>query len=779
MSSTRKLSITLFAAASSLSAASDSKALSNYGFGGPEVIKLDWATRSMNVRDFNADGLNDIAVVNNDQSKIEILYRIDETTAAVTADAKKQVSDNRWEPLLEDASYRREAVAVGFPVFDMVVGDLNSDGLTDLIYTAREVPVTVRYQSKDGQWNQSDEFDGFEPVGWTDSMVVADVDGNGHEDLLIIASDALRVFRQNTAGELQEPELFHVSGNNPYNMMLHDVTEDGLLDILYLSSSGKQSLALRAQLPDGGFGPERRFIFDRPVRRIVALPRSEEAEAQTFAAIDTRTGLLEFFQIKPAAQSVSTSSYTTIQPEVFPIFKKGRLPTRYVQADLNADSSDDLIVSNPSSSELVVFMGQPNGFESPQNFPTFSDISSMTSGHFFVGAGDSVVVLSEAEKALGASQLDARGRMSFPLSIILPDEAQPLVSGAADLDGDGLDELVLFVTEDSDGYLMVLEPEDRTEPSSDWEVRERIALRDMRRKPNAMKFIDVLGEERMAVMLFVPREAPLIFASRAGKPFSLEEHAKDSPVRQSLLKDILPAQIATIDIDSDGVKELVVGRAGYARALRFSGGQIEMVDQFNARRGDDLVSAVVPITQDGAVEQLMLYVESQGELQLLDRDADGVFRYAKTNTVGTIELIDWFGQNAAQSASDLLFVGEGRFWRLPARGQSWDYVPRGRFETELDDVHYSHLMASDFAGDGELDLIAVDGQNHVVEIVSGQQGQWQSRIYWEVFGQNMHYQGRTGGNLEPRQIVIADFNGSGRDDFAFLVHDRILVYPQQ
>jgi hypothetical protein len=48
-----------------------------------------------------------------------------------------------------------------------------------------------------------------------------------------------------------------------------------------------------------------------------------------------------------------------------------------------------------------------------------------------------------------------------------------------------------------------------------------------------------------------------------------------------------------------------------------------------------------------------------------------------------------------------------------------------------------------------------------------------------VFEQNLHYQGRTGSNVEPREVVIADLTGDGKLDFALLVHDRILFYPQE
>ncbi len=89
------------------------------------------------------------------------------------------------------------------------------------------------------------------------------------------------------------------------------------------------------------------------------------------------------------------------------------------------------------------------------------------------------------------------------------------------------------------------------------------------------------------------------------------------------------------------------------------------------------------------------------------------------------------------------------------------------------------MEGADFDRDGRLDLVAVDGKSHVVEVLVQSESSWGSRMFWEVFEQNMHYQGRTGGNIEPRQVVLADLTGDGKLDFAFLVHDRILFYPQK
>ena len=101
------------------------------------------------------------------------------------------------------------------------------------------------------------------------------------------------------------------------------------------------------------------------------------------------------------------------------------------------------------------------------------------------------------------------------------------------------------------------------------------------------------------------------------------------------------------------------------------------------------------------------------------------------------------------------------------------------YETDLEAVHYSYVEGADFDQDGSVDLIAVDGQSHVVEFLVQKESKWESRMFWEVFEQNMHYQGRTGSTVEPREVVIGDFTGDGKLDFALLVHDRILFYPQE
>jgi hypothetical protein len=49
---------------------------------------------------------------------------------------------------------------------------------------------------------------------------------------------------------------------------------------------------------------------------------------------------------------------------------------------------------------------------------------------------------------------------------------------------------------------------------------------------------------------------------------------------------------------------------------------------------------------------------------------------------------------------------------------------------------------------------------------------------WQVFEERT-FRGRRNDIPEPREAFIGDFTGDNRSDLAVLVHDRILLYPQE
>ncbi|NBB80769.1 MAG: hypothetical protein GVY36_15195 [Verrucomicrobia bacterium] len=741
------------------------------------MIKLDWSTRALQVEDLDGDGLDDLAVINNDTAQIELLYQND---GGVPSEAGQQrLQRDRWDPVLEDGDLKSTKITVGVPLFDLGVGDLNNDGRPDLAYTSRSVPLTVRYQDAEGQWLETQEFDGFEALGWQGTLKLADLNGDGLSQIVLLSGDALRIFSQDADGRLLEPDVYFVTGENPFNLIIADVTGDGLDEICYITKEGKQAFVMREQLADGGFGGERRFVLDRPVRMVAPMLTSGRG-ASRFVSVDSRSGSLEFFEIESVQNGDDKRALEGVQPIIYPLFKETNAGARYGFADLDGDGEPDLQVANPAGSEVIVFLKNDGRYEASKRFPSFSAISSLAGGRFFQADFEGVVALSREEGTLGYSEFDARQRLSFPRQLNIAG-GDPLVCQAVDLDADGFDELALLLEDAGDRHLVIAQPEDRSDPASAWELIREIPVESPRRQPDAMQVVDIFGDRGPGLMLFVPREAPVFLAPVAGgAPYELEPVGEDSSVRKSLLQGILPAQVSEIDVDGDGSPELVAARTGFARAIRFSDDQLEMVDQFNARRSGDELSAVIPNVADGMLEGLVFYVEKAGELQFLSRDADGVLRYRRSEQVGPITLSGWmeFAGAAPADAAHLLY-GEDRFWYFAPEAAGWKRAVGDNYETELEDVFFSHVVSADFDRDGLLELIAVDGNENVVEILGRDADGWKSLMYWEIFDQNMHYQGRTGAKLEPRETIRADLNGDGKLDFGFLIHDRILYYPQE
>lgn len=745
-------------------------------FGGPNILKLDWATRALESIDIDGDERKDLAVINNDTTRIDLL--IQSNAMDLQSNAKLALDTDRWKPVFEDAHYRKESISVGFPIFDLGAGDFNGDGLVDFAYTAREYALTVRFQGEGLDFSEFIVFEGFEALGWVETIEVVDLQGDGSREIVVLSENGFRIFDGFETNEVVEPELFRLTGENPFNLIVTDVTGDALLDVLYVSSSGKQALVLREQLKDGGFGPERRFILDRSVRSIRILPDADSESVQ-FCAVDSRSGGLEFFSIEAETirdeQSLAVSNG---QPMIYPMFDSGRGAASYTNGDLNRDGITDLIVSNPSAAEMYAFFGEVSGFGQPMSFPSFVGVSSLTEGRFYEDGFSGLIAVSPEEKLVGFSEMAVNGRLTFPRGI-LSFVSDPLVAVSSDLDTNGLDELLLVVEEEGDYFILVCGPVDRSDRHSDWTVISKTELEGVRRKPTGVRELAVFPDKESGFLIFVAREAPLFLRSDSEDSLKLVEVGTDSALRSGLLKGLKGAEVSVFDLDENGQNELVVGRKGFARALRFDGTELVLVDQLNARRDDDLIEAVIPIT-NGTRKQVLFYVRSSNEFQLLEKDDAGVFRYQASIEVGPIDLIEWFHLGTEHSVGPVVLAGENRFWTLPMIGSQYLRKKKGSYETSIEDVFFSDVSSGDFDGDGVAEVIGIDGTNHVTELISWQKNsEWKGFSFWAIFEQNMHFQGRTGAASEPREVVVDDFNGDGRLDFSFLIHDRILFYPQE
>ncbi len=739
---------------------------------GPEVTKIDWNTRSLIYNDFDNDGLIDMAVINNDIAKINILYQ--RNPKSNQSNPRRSIKVNRWDPVLEDSRFVKDSVVTGAYLLALNSGDLNNDGLVDLVYTTNTEPLVVRYQSKDKNWSDQWTYDYLKPQQWVSTLQVRDLNNDNRDDLVVLAARKILVFFQNDAGLLLEPKTYLTAEKNTRGLQLSDLNNDGKLDIHYIVSNSENSLRVRFQDNiDGKFGPEHMFPVNIGSANIAPQLNAAKNNSK-FVYIDVKTRMLEFFSLNHEYGQLE--KLEDLHPQTYATNNSNNSSAKYTSGDFNNDKRLDILVGDSDTAEFLLYLQNKSGdFEEPITFPTFDDLSGLAAGDFKGKGITEIIVVSKDEGILGQTKLNKNGRISFPK--IIPTDGKPYIVAADNLDDDKNTELILFEKNENKYNLTIV----RWDNDLDFWTYKSIPVNNIKRDPETILTLNLNNDHYLDILLIIPREPARLFVNDTDGNFS--EVAVDSVIRKSMLTNINPSRIGTGDLDNDGFKELIISQEGYARSLKLNDDNVlEIIDQFNARQNDDDIFCplVFDIDSDNSPD-LIFYNKNNFELQLLQKDKNDVFRYIKSIEVGEIDLTNSTVTSIYKNnLNRLFFFGKNRFWVVPLDKKGWAINSLGNYETDLKNVIYTGLETADMNNDGVLDILVIDAQNHILEILNQvDDNTWNSVLHFTVFDENIHFQGRRGSPLEPREMIVADLTGDNKTDIALLIHDRILLYYQE
>jgi len=231
---------------------------------------------------------------------------------------------------------------------------------------------------------------------------------------------------------------------------------------------------------------------------------------------------------------------------------------------------------------------------------------------------------------------------------------------------------------------------------------------------------------------------------------------------------------------------LLVARGEFARSLYFDSDQgWQVIDQYQTgdSRRQMRVAAALPAAAGGA-PTIVAYDDVSGTLFFLDPQADGTYRMSREIDVGTAKVHKILtGRFRGGSTSDLVLCAERELICLRTDAQ-WELRQVAGFEPSIEGGALGPFAVGDVNSDVIPDFVVCEqGRYHLQVLSFDASARLVDACKFRVFEAHPHsaadrQQGRASNSGEPRHVLIRDVTGDGRNDLVLLVHDRIIIYPQ-
>ena len=619
----------------------------------------------------------------------------------------------------------------------------------------------------------------------------ANLNNDGKSDLAIASRDAVYIVLQKADGSLAEPVKYPAAAQI-LGIETGDLNGDGINDLVLITNDSEKPFHVRFGLKTGQLGPEVQFSLEKPWA--LELANIDGAAGDEILTVDSVSGRLSCYKFTTENQKDAD------WPILFYPLAAGQENTKrdLVVGDFNGDGLPDVVISEPDAAELIFYKQTPGiGLTEPVKFPAFSGIESMSAADIDGDSKTELAVLSVSEKVIGLSRLE-NDRLSFPKPVNLTGE--PLAMELADVYRDGSIDCVYISKDANDARSLriihnIAAIGGLAQPDAAEQVGETapaVKLNKLTANPDGLKVIDVDQDGLNDILIFVKYESPILVRQVRKGIFEVI----DSPKAQaSLIKDASMRSIAVADVDKNGGEELLLAQNNFARSLVFAEGKNwSIIDQYNAKSTENKISAVAAFDIDGPNQPskpAILLLDGQKEqLQILRAGNDKTYRLEKELDVGKWDAAEHLKMlfaplTGSGTKSILLFDGEKFALITPPTGGNTQ--PRLEqlfsYETKIKDGVYGNLTVGDINFDGRPDIVMVDYKGNHIEILTlNPQGKPVPVMRFKIFEEKTYREreGKGGSktSVEPRELKVADVTGDGKNDLVTVIHDRIIIYPQ-
>jgi hypothetical protein len=757
-----------------------------FGFTGPEIFPIDSQITQLHVADLDGDGLNDLIVVNNARAKINLLYN--QTGKTNVANALKPTGRRELNELPADSRFRIESIASEKRISGLVVADLNGDGRPDIAYYGEPKELVVLYNQGSNTWSAPKRWPIEDGQLTANALTSGDLNGDGRTDLVLLAENHVYLLAQKADHTFDEPVKIPFSGAIKSTQVV-DINGDGRNDLLLVNWEDHNPFRFRLQNAGGQLGPENYFSYP-PIRSYWAdnLEITNKTQIITISLNSGRAQVSEFTR-KPA-ESLS-GSLRQGQLQVLPLSRTDKARRGMLWADVDGDGLQDLLVADPENGQISLSLQKKDGsLSAPKTFPTLAGIADLAVADWNGDGKPDIFMLSAEERQIGITHLDEKQRLPFPT--LIPMEGKPLVLAVGKLNASA--KPVLAVIVEQEGTSEQTSRRVLVTRAADGKTRSQRLSKNFQSHPTTLVFHDANQDGLPDLVVLTPYEKVKVLVQVPNRDF---EEVDVAPPGGAIEQPWL----SIADVDGDGKPELLLTQKNFVRAVVLktdaalqnvtnrAGWTFSVKDQINGIANNSrLVAAAAVPNGTNAVASLFLLDAERKVLSLCERDRAGVWQVVRNVPLPISEFtglqsISLNGPSSSNRERDkvnaIAFLGLNAVAWLPLAGDTWELTELDGYETTIKDAHLNDVVSGDLNSDGRKDLVFLEtARNYLDLVIFDARHKLIPANRWQVFEERT-FRSRRSDLPEPREAVVADLTGDGKNDLAVLVHDRILVYPQE
>lgn len=741
-----------------------------FGFAGKEIFPIDYQISQLREADLDGDGLKDLVVVNNARSKITLLYN---QTGKTNTPASRAPVKRELNELPPGARFQLESIASEKRISSLVLTDLNQDGRADISYFGEPRELVVLYNEGGHAWSAPKRWPLEEGLLNPNALVAGDLNGDGRPDILLLAEGHIYWLAQDANHALAEPVRIPYSGTLQALQVL-DIEGDGRDDLLLVNWDNPNPFRFRLQNAQGELGPEIYFTLP-PIRSYWAddLDGDRKTEVVTIALKSGRAQV-SHFSSKPAGSLAGEWDHGQFQ--LLPLTKSSKASRGLAWLDISGDGLADLLAAEPESGQLTLHLQQENGtLAAARTFPSLVGVTELAAADWDGDGRQELFLLSADEGQIGLTRFDGQGGLAFPKT--LPVSGRPLALTTGALTPDAPPSLVAVVEQEGRRELRLL--------NSGGSARRQALDSSYKSNPVSVAVHDADQDGLADIIVLTPYEKIKILIQVPGKDF---QEVDVLPPGGSAEQPWLSAS----DIDDDGKPELLLAQRNFLRAVVLqadssSPGQdrtawsFVVKEQINGVASNSRITAVASLRRGtNRLESLFLLDAERKLLTLCDRNEQGTWQIVRNLPLPLTEFKRLQGVGLGRhQANAVAFLGLQSVAWMPLAGPVWELEELDGYETPIRDGHLTDVVSGDLNQDGRKDLVFLETAKSYIDVVTFEAPHnLVPANRWRVFEERTFRSRRVDG-AEPREALIADLTGDGRNDLVVLVHDRLILYPQE